>query len=213
MRSNPKVLFAFQRIVTRSRIPVQHGVHRVPFFGHDDRVLALADGRQQHLVQEKRRQRLGILVVLPPLAVVHAARMVAAHPLGPAVEVQRAVALVARKLGVADEPEMGLEAEARERLYQAAGAGCEPAGTGICVRALKGQHVKLHVDHLAGRPTDREHGPGGTVGCQGIVPRLPPDGRKNRRPGAPTPERCTVVPGERPDAESRYDRARSQPYR
>jgi hypothetical protein len=55
-------------------------------------------------MQQVRRERVAVVVVLAVLAVVHAARMVMTDPLAPAVEMQLISRFVPGESRVADEP-------------------------------------------------------------------------------------------------------------
>lgn len=136
---------------------MHHAVNGVPLFREHDGVLAAAHGRQQYLVDEVRRKAAGVVLVLAPLAVVHAGRVVAADPLRPPVQVQRSVHLVPGQRRIADEPQVRVEAEIRECSRQAVCACGKPAGSRVGIRSFERQDMELHsVTTLAERFARRD---------------------------------------------------------
>src|SRR5262245_21812898 len=77
--------------------------------------------------------------------------MIATDPLTPAMQPQLVLRVMPRQLGIANKPQMGLEAHGGLRLGQAGDPTGNAPGPGIGVRSFKGKHVKLHGDLLKGK--------------------------------------------------------------
>jgi hypothetical protein len=99
--------------------------------------------RQEHLAQEKRGQRCGVVLLLGPFASVDPFRIRAANPLAPAVQVQLPLRLVSWKVGIANEPQMCLEAGGGQGLSEPGNGAANAASLGISVGSLEGKYVKL----------------------------------------------------------------------
>src|SRR5262245_48520166 len=89
---------------------------------------------------ERCRELAGLLV----FALVDAAALVLADPLAPAVELEPVARLLARQIGVADEPQVGLGAGVRQRLGETVDAGGQAAYAGVRVGTFEGNDVELH---------------------------------------------------------------------
>jgi hypothetical protein len=107
---------------------------------HHDRTPRFNVCLQQMLFQP-RRERIIPVVKLSFLSVVHTARMVAADPLAPAMEMELSVAtqLVPGEVRRTDEEQMRFVAFARESGSKTAHARAKPAGTGIRIQPLEAQ--------------------------------------------------------------------------
>lgn len=129
---------------------VEHRVRRVPLLGQDDPAPSRPQVRAEDLAHEIRGERRRVLEPFPLLAVVDPARVMAAHPLSPAVQVERPLILVAGQVRVSDEPEVGLEAQAGQRAGKPLDARGDAPGSRVRVGALEGEDVKLQRDRLPG---------------------------------------------------------------
>ena len=116
---------------------MQHRIRGLPLLGQYDRVATLAEMGPEELTQQVGRKRAGELAALAQLTVVYAIGVVAADPLGPAVEVQQSVTLVAGLPGVTHEPEMRLQTQGGKRLGQSLDACGEATDAGVGVRSLE----------------------------------------------------------------------------
>src|SRR2546428_1176956 len=100
---------------------------------------------QEHLPQQKRRQRRRIIVVLGFLTIIDTSGMIAADPLTPAVQPELSTHVVAWQVGVAHKPQMRPEAALSQGLCQTDNATRNAPGAGIWVRAFKRQDVPLYL--------------------------------------------------------------------
>jgi hypothetical protein len=83
-------------------------------------------------------------VSLPFLSSVNAGPLLATDPLTPAMKVYASPEFFAGRVGIADEPEVRLEALSRQAQGKTFHAAGEPTCTRISIGALKRQDVKLH---------------------------------------------------------------------
>ena len=95
-----------------------------------------------HQRGDERGDAVRIVLHLAPLAVIDPARVVAADPLAPAVQHQAPVCsdLGSGRIRIAHEDQVGLDAQAGHRRHEPAHADTEPAGEGVRIGPLKGQH-------------------------------------------------------------------------
>src|SRR5712691_9017377 len=148
MRWKPKVLLAFHSITTRSRRAVVQRVgeevHRrcgLPLLGEHNDVATRLDRRRDDPVDHRGGNAAIPVAQLVLLPVVHTASVEGRQPLAPAVVAQATalVRLLARQLRVADEEQVRLVAELRERARQALHSHAEAAGLAVHVRALEAE--------------------------------------------------------------------------
>ena len=88
-------------------------------------------------------ERPRVLGAFWQLTIIDATGVMAAQPLGPAVQVEGAADLMTGLLGIADEPKMGFETECGQRLGQPLHAGGETACSRVFVRTLEREYVEL----------------------------------------------------------------------
>jgi hypothetical protein len=93
--------------------------------------------REQYFTKEVGGERRSEFVFLPELTVINAAWMIAAHPLGPAVEVKPAPCLMTGQIGITDKPEVGLEAECGECVTEPCDAGREAPNARVRVGSFE----------------------------------------------------------------------------
>lgn len=166
-----------QARVDQEPVEREHRCSRLPFLGQNHRTPTGLQVGSQDATQEIRGKRGGVLGLLALLARVDSLRVMRAHPLAPAAQVQTAPELVSRKLGRADEPQVGLQAGIRQRLGEPAHARGETAGSGVPIGALEGEDVELHGGTLLptrkARGTDRpiENAQGPCRGSRRAAPR------------------------------------------
>src|SRR5215510_10654806 len=94
---------------------------------------------------------LALRIVVPHRSREHIPRMIATDPLTPAMQPQLVLRVMSGQMGIANKPQMGLEAHGGNRLGQAGDPTGNAPSPGIGVRSFKGKHVKLHGDLLRGK--------------------------------------------------------------
>src|SRR2546427_4431342 len=119
-------------------VEVEYGVDRVPFFSQDHCPTATLEMGQEHLLEEKRRQRSCIIVILGFFTIIDAGRMIAADPLTPTVQLELLADFIAWQVRITDKPQMRLEAALSQGPGQTADTTRNTPSTGIGVRAFEG---------------------------------------------------------------------------
>jgi hypothetical protein len=125
---------------------MQHRIDSVPLFGQNDGPPAALQVRQQNLVKQTRRQRGGVVRALTLFTVIDTGGMMMTDPLAPTMPPKPSLLFMTGKLGIADKPEMSLEACVGEGFAQSRDAPGNASGSGIAVRPFKAEDVKLRVD-------------------------------------------------------------------
>src|SRR5262249_29300203 len=90
----------------------------MPFFSQHYCGAAALEMGQEHLLQQKRRQRRGKVNLLGFFPIIDASGMIAADPLAPAVQPELLTHFVACQVRVTHKPQMGLEVALSQGLCQ-----------------------------------------------------------------------------------------------
>ncbi len=100
---------------------------------------------QQHLTQQKWWQGGHVIGMFALFAIVDSSRMITADPLTPPMQPELLAGLMSWQIGIANEPQMRLEASHGQRLRQASDTARNATGACIGVRPFKGEDMKLHL--------------------------------------------------------------------